>query len=290
MPSNFHGLIRAMDRAGVSQSVLCGLPTTFHEENFFSFDTNTDAQLIELYEKLSEDYQKRFLPFICSIHPDNESSIEWANNYLSEHQESIFGFGEIICRHDRMSLKVFGHEIPPNTPTMCRLYDLAAKHQLPVLLHSNISSPGSTVASYSSEIMDAASHNSNCTIVWAHCGISKGIHIYNLLEEVRQLLALNPNLCVDISWLVYDYYIAESEKSLFEWANLIEEYADRFLIGTDHTGNWSDYCNTVSKYRKLLALLDKRTRRLVSQENATRIISRKSPPTKRRASQIKSTY
>lgn len=45
------------------------------------------------------------------------------------------------------------------------------------------------------------------------------------------MLAAHPNLNADISWVVYSDYIATDEASLSAWAQLVEGFPGRFLIG-----------------------------------------------------------
>ena len=56
----------------------------------------------------------------------------------------------------------------------------------------------------------------------------------------------------DISWLVFEDYIAKSEKTLDQWASLIKKYPERFMIGTDVVGHWTQYKANVEKYYALL--------------------------------------
>ena len=270
--SDFSGLMDAMDKAEVSRTVVCGLPTKQVEDRY-AIDTETDTNLLGQYEKLSAEYQKRVFPFICGINPENPAAISYAEELIKEHKSSIFGIGEIICRHDAMSFKAFGKEIPPNTETMLKLSDLAAEHKLPILLHSNIAQPGDTEPRHLDELEEFFSHNPQTKIVWAHCGISKdinGIPAQLLLSTLETLFARHENLSVDLSWRVFDYYIDGAEK---QWAKLISKYPERFLLGTDHTGKWQEYLETVRRYDKLILMLPEAAQEMVKFKNAEKLIS-----------------
>ena len=78
------------------------------------------------------------------------------------------------------------------------------------------------------------------------------LEISNLVEIADRMLRENKNLYYDISWVVFDDYINKDESSLDQWAALIEQYPDRFLIGSDKVGHWSNYNDESTKYYPLL--------------------------------------
>ena len=269
--SDFFGLISAMDKAGVSKTVVCGLPTKGLEGRYV-IDTETDINLLGQYEKLSTEYKKRIFPFICGVNPDNPAAISYLEELIEKYKDSIYGIGEIICRHDMMSLKTFGKEIPPNTETMLELSDLAARHNLSILLHSNIAQPGDITPRHLTELEEFFSHNSKTKIVWAHCGISRDIGdmpIHILINTLETLFKRYDNLSVDLSWRVFDYYI---DKNKTEWVKLILKYPERFLIGTDQTGKWRQYLETVRRYDTLLKMLPEEVCEMMRSKNAEQLI------------------
>jgi len=269
--SDFSGLINAMDMVGVEKVAICGLPT-IPLDGHYAIDTKTDSNLLGQYEKLSDDYKRRIFPFVCGINPENPMAVRYVKNLLSIYPSSIFGIGEVLCRHDTMSMKIFGKEIPPNTPTMLELSDLATEYGLPILLHSNVAKSGDVEPVYLAEIEELLAHNRETKIVWAHCGISKDINnipLSLLLDTLEQMFLKYKNLYVDLSWRVFDYYIENNEE---EWSQLIEKYPERFLLGTDHTGKWEEYSATVHRYDILNDLLSERSRNMVKNENAEMII------------------
>jgi hypothetical protein len=102
-----------------------------------------------------------------------------------------------------------------------------------------------------------------------------------LTKIADSLLANNPNLWVDISWLVYDYYFLDEFPSnyfdgdtLQDWVNLIEKYPDRFMIGTDKVGHWSTYPAEVVKYYKLLDRLSESTCNKICRENILSLVKK----------------
>ena len=269
--SDFFGLIDAMDKAGVDKTVVFGLPTAF-SGNHYVVDTKTDFRLLQQYKKLPEEIRKRIFPFICGINPNNPAAIPYAEDLIQNNKDAIFGIGEIMCRHDKMSINVFGKEVPANTETMMMLTDLASKYQLPLLVHNNIASIDDVEPSYVFEIEQLLGHNRNTKIIWAHSGISKGLNgipLEVLLKTLARLFDENDNLLVDLSWCVFEYYIDGYEE---EWKGIIEEYPERFLLGTDRTGKWRKYCDEVEKYDELVGLLSEEAREEILFRNAERLL------------------
>ncbi len=57
-----------------------------------------------------------------------------------------------------------------------------------------------------------------------------------------------------------------------EWVAIVEEFPDRFMLGTDRTGHYEDYHEAISKYYVFLDALSPKTARLVARENFLRIL------------------
>ena len=110
--------------------------------------------------------------------------------------------------------------------------------------------------------------------------MSRRINMEELMVIAGNLLHNNPNLYVDISWLVYENYIKgelfriREEADIFAdaWAVLIEKYSDRFMIGSDKVGHWSDYPQEIMKYYMLLDKLSPETAYKVCKGNALSLI------------------
>lgn len=66
-------------------------------------------------------------------------------------------------------------------------------------------------------------------------------------------------------------YIAKTEKSLDQWARLIRKYPDRFMIGTDVVGHWTQYKVNIEKYYVLLDRLPKEVAQNLSYGNILRL-------------------
>ena len=77
--------------------------------------------------------------------------------------------------------------------------DVAAKHNLPLLVHSNIGPAWLEKPSYLPELEMALKAHPKTRIIWAHAGISRRIVIPNHTEIVGGMLERNPNLTIDLS-------------------------------------------------------------------------------------------
>ena len=101
---------------------------------------------------------------------------------------------------------------------------------------------------YRAELERALAYNRNCMISWARVGISCRVEIQRLTRIAAELLDAHPNLWIDITWLVFDYYVLgrlptgyPSGDTLEDWVDLIEAHPDRFTVGTDKVGHWKIY-------------------------------------------------
>ena len=55
------------------------------------------------------------------------------------------------------------------------------------------------------------------------------------------MLKTYPNLWIDLSWVVYSMDVAPSGIPTEEWVAIVEEFPDRFMLGTDKIGHYEDY-------------------------------------------------
>jgi len=57
-----------------------------------------------------------------------------------------------------------------------------------------------------------------------------------------------------------------------DWVSLVENYHERFMIGTDKVGHFDTYVKEIKKYDILLDALKPGTSRLVASENFLRVL------------------
>jgi hypothetical protein len=184
----------------------------------------------------------------------------------------VRGLGEMILRHSpfRLSEAVGGGVWPAvnvaaDDPALLDAYTVAGRHGAPVVVHQE--------AAYADELERAVRASPTTTFVWAHAG-------HGPAATLRPLLARYPNLYADLSartpWLGPGTVVTRADGSLQpEWAALLAEYSDRFLIGFDlfAVGHYrlAYLQDTVGYYRALLGRLDPGTADLIAHANAERL-------------------
>ena len=289
----YPALIRAMDAAGVSQSVIFGMPIAKQWDDtmavapsyYLSNDSRcyyysgTDFIVAEELLAQPAEILSRFFPFCCGINGNDRLAAEHIRQLLRLYPDFWCGIGELMSRHDDLTALTYGEAPHVNHPAFLEIFDLAAEEKLPVLVHHNITAQSTEEILYLDELCEALEHNRDCKIIWAHVGISRRVEVQNLIRIADTLLEKNPNLWMDISWLVYDYYFLDrfpdqyaDGNSLHDWAALIEKYPDRFMLGTDKVGHWATYPAEVVKYYELLDLLKSETAVKLCHDNILSLI------------------
>ncbi len=152
---------------------------------------------------------------------------------------------------------------------MHRLWALSATYGIPVHVHAEADGP--TVA----EMERLLESNSQGTWLWAHTG--------NFIEPLalKPLFQQHPNLFCELSWRDerVGVRIPISVGGLLrpEWKELLEEFPDRFVIGTDVGDPSLDrYAVMIGYWRGILNQLSKGAAEKLAHQNAERIL--KLPP------------
>ena len=208
---------------------------------------------------------------ICGVNINDLMGEQYLRRLFDECPGVIKGIGELMSRHDDLTAYTYGEPPRADHPALMKIYDLAVEKNVPVLIHHNIAPSYAKEPLYLPEMLRCLKYNRKANIIWAHVGISRRIEITNLTEIADSCLKDNSNLYFDISWLVFEEYIAKSERSLDQWAALVKKYPDRFMIGTDVVGHWSQYKANVEKYYVLLDRLPKGVAQGLSYGNILRL-------------------
>ena len=291
----FSALVRAQDLCGVSEAVVFGMGIAKQWDEhmgiapsyYLSNDCRcyyysaTDFLLAEDLLAQPPEVRERFHPFICGINGNDRFAADHIRQLLRIYPDFWEGIGEIMSRHDDLTALTYGEPPHLDHPAFLEIFDLGAEENLPVLVHHNITAQSSDEVLYLDELKRAVAHNRDCRIIWAHVGISRRVEIHHLPEIAADLLATNPNLYTDISWIVYDYYIQDHHPSgyldgdtLKDWVALIEEYPNRIMLGTDKVGHWKTYAAEVVKYYDLLDALKPDTARKLCHDNILALCKR----------------
>lgn len=289
----FAALTDAMDLAGVSRAVIFGLGIAKQWDEdvdrapkyYLSNDSRcyyysgTDFIVAEELLAQPAEVRDRFLPFCCGINGNDRFAAEHIRQLLRLYPKFWRGIGEVMSRHDDLTALTYGEPPHLDHPAFKGVFDLGAEEGLPVLVHHNITAQNTEEVLYRDELERALAYNPECKIIWAHVGISRRIEIKNLPKIADELLNAHPNLWIDISWVVYDYYMLNGfpnrypdGSTLDDWADLIETHPDRFMVGSDKVGHWKTYPAEVVKYYRLLDKLKPETARMITKENILSVV------------------
>ena len=273
--------LRAMDDTGVSEAVVIGMPVvkkwdedderrpTYYLDNDSRvyWYSATDFLVARAVLDLPPDKRRRLHPFICGFNSADRNAVDHVERMLALYPNLWQGIGEVFLRHDDLTALTYGDAPRATSKAFGALLDLAAKRDLPVLVHSNIGPAWLEQPLYIDEIESAVKTHPNTRIIWAHAGISRRIVIPSHTEILRRLLAAYPNLTIDLSWVLFDQEIAPGGVLDRRWAALIEEFPTRFDIGSDVVGVFSQYKPTLQRYYLLLDALKPETARKVAHDN-----------------------
>lgn len=280
-------LLKAMDESNIRQSVIMGIPVAkiWHENEpkkprYYAGDdapiywySATDFELYAAIEHLKPEQQKRFIPFLSGFNPDDKNSVNHIRRALELNPGFWQGIGEVFTRHDDLTALIEGSAPRANSEAMMKVYKLAAEFDLPVLLHSNITSKRERNPLYLEELEDALSKNPDVKFIWAHAGTSKTLHrhqeelafIHSLLKA---LLGKYDNLTIDLSWTMIEPYLLDGKgKPRSKWLILLEDYPTRFVIGSDVVGSFDNLGKIMHGFDPVLDALPPEVAQAIAHDN-----------------------
>ena len=163
---------------------------------------------------------------------------------------------------------------------MTRIYHLAAENDLPVMLHSNITSKREKNPLYLAEIEEPLRNHPHTRFIWAHAGTSEEIHRHQtqldfLLPTLSRMLEAYPNLFVDLSWsMLTPYLLDEQGKPRDEWVKLVARFPERFMLGSDVVGRFNKLGQEMRSFDPFLDALPEDVARKVARDNFLAILPR----------------
>ncbi len=279
-------LLGAMNDAGVEHVVLFGLPVLKTQDinelartsaypdpvskaNDFSL---TDFFVAHAVTQLPREQRKRIHPFICGFDPTDKKAVDQIKKMVDEYPNFWQGIGEIMTRRDDLIRVIPGETPRADHPALDAVYDFAAQQDLPVWIHSNIGKVGFQDPLYLNEIRNAVKKHPQTRFVWCHAGHAWYLRIPSLIQDVNDMLLNFNNLWIDLSWGVYEGIIAPGGIPAPSWVSLIEKYSDRFLLGSDKTGNFSGYKFEIQKFQPLLNALTPSAAQKIAQDNLWKVL------------------
>jgi Amidohydrolase len=268
-------LLDAMDRANIGKAVIFGLPvskmwTSYDREGpdyYLASDSPcyyyayTDVIVAEMVRALPMERQDRLYPLICGFNPTDGYALRHIERLFAQYPDVWSGIGEVLLRHDDLTAFTFGENARANHRALWPVYQFAADHDLPVLLHQNITSvTKSDHPVYLWELEEAVAEFPRTRIVFAHCGMSRRVNVPFYHQMVDRLLAQYPNLYVDYSWIIYDVVICPDGKPSPDWVALTEKYSDRICLGSDLVARFERMGPELQRYDVFLDQLSETAR------------------------------
>lgn len=287
-------VIDRMDDSGITDVVLMGLPVVKmwaatepkEPEYVFADDAKvywyslTDEIVARAVLSLPKSEQKRIHPFICGFNPVDKFAVEHIERMLEWYPGLWAGIGEVMTRHDDLTAFTYGEPPRANHEALDKVYELAAEHGLPVLLHSNITSVRMREPLYLGELEQALRKHPKTSFIWAHAGTSDSINrrmnLKFLDDEVSRLLGTYDNLWIDLSWSILDEYLLTSDKDdvRSHWLGIIRRYPDRFVVGSDLVGGFDRLGERMHDFDVLLDELSDAQAALVARDNLLHLLDK----------------
>lgn len=241
-------LIDAMDRANVGRAVIFGLPVAKLWEEFdreppdyyLANDSRcyyyalTDVLVAELVRSLPPEQQERLYPLMCGFNPTDRMALRDVERMYAMYPDVWSGIGELLLRHDDLTAFTYGEPARANNRALWPIYEFAGAHDLPVLMHQNVTAVSkSDHPVYLYELEEALRDFPRTRFVFAHCGISRRVNVPFYHQMIERLLEQYPLLVVDYSWIIFDVVICPGGKPRPEWLELTEKYSERICLGSD---------------------------------------------------------
>lgn len=287
-------LLKAMDEAGVEHAMISGIPVAkkWHEDEpkrprYYAGDdadaywfSATDIHVVAAVQKLPAEQQKRFHPFLSGFNPVDKNAVSHIERMLDLHPGFWQGIGEVFTRHDDLTALTSGDTPRANNEAMTRIYHLAAERDLPVLVHSNITSKRERNPLYLAEIEEPLRNHPHTRFIWAHAGTSMEIHRHQtqmdfILPTLERMLKAYPNLYIDLSWSVLEPYLLDEQgKPRKAWLALVERFPDRFMLGSDVVGKFGSVGEQMHGFEPFLDALPEAVARKVARDNFLAVLPR----------------
>jgi predicted TIM-barrel fold metal-dependent hydrolase len=230
---------------------------------------------------LTPEQRWHFHPFLSGFNPNDKNSAAHIQRMLDLNPGLWQGIGEVFTRHDDLTALTAGDTPRANNEAMTRIYHLAAENDLPVMLHSNITSKRERNPLYLQEIEDPLRNHPHVRFIWAHAGTSMEIHRHQkkldfLLPTLERMLKQYPNLYIDLSWTVLRPYLLDADgKPDPAWVTLVSSYPARFMLGSDVVGRFDGLADYLSGFAPFLDALPEEVAQQVARDNFLAVLPRK---------------
>ncbi|QXQ20537.1 amidohydrolase family protein [Pseudomonas tolaasii] len=285
-------LLQAMADARIEHVMISGIPVAkkWHEDEpkrprYYAGDdadaywySATDVIVAAAVNKLAPEQRRHFHPFLSGFNPNDKNSAAHIQRMIDLNPGLWQGIGEVFTRHDDLTALTAGDTPRANNEAMTRIYHLAAENDLPVMLHSNITSKRERNPLYLAEVEEPLRNHPHTRFIWAHAGTSKEIHRHQvqmdfLLPTLSRMLEAYPNLYIDLSWsMLTPYLLDDAGQPRAEWLKLVERFPDRFMLGSDVVGRFNKLGKELRRFDPFLDALPEDVSRKVARYNFLAIL------------------
>ncbi|MFB5088169.1 amidohydrolase family protein [Psychrobacillus sp. PGGUH221] len=152
----------------------------------------------------------------------------------------------------------------PNDGNLPEVYDLASEYNVPVLLHID---PPKGLPMQQFEL--AMKNHPDTTFIFAHG------NVHTSPQYLRDLLDRNENLMIDF-FSGYTLHNPGGDYKLDDFARIVEEYPDRFVLGSD-SGYEIGLENSYIAMYEFIDLLSPKTSAKVAYQNFEQLMERQAP-------------
>lgn len=228
----------------------------------------TDKLAWKYYQK----YPDIIYPSFAGIPLDeNKDGVEKVKEHL---EQGYLNIGEIyVASTYSNNANVVWKGKHPYWGVLPEIYELAAEYEVPILLH--IDPPKGESITY---LKKALTNHPDTIFVFAHG------NVFHSPTSMKALLKQHDNLYFDL-FPGFTRYNKASEHTLSEYVHLIEEYPDRFFLGSD-SGYEIGLENSYQAMYELMDLLTPETVVQIAYQNYKELIERQ-PPTETQTKKIK---
>ncbi|WP_437882407.1 amidohydrolase family protein [Pseudomonas sp. LRF_L74] len=288
-------LLQAMDAGRIEHAMISGIPVAkkWHEDEpkrprYYAGDdagaywySATDSIVAAAVKALPGTQRSRLHPFLSGFNPTDKNADAHIRRMLELDPGFWQGIGEVFTRHDDLTALTYGDTPRANNEAMVRVYHLAAEYDLPVLIHSNITSKRERNPLFLEEIEEPLGNHPHVRFIWAHAGTSAELHRHQerldfLLPTLQRLLERYPNLYIDLSWTVLQPYLLDGKgKPRSEWLALVKRYPDRFMLGSDVVGRFDGLGEYLRGFDAFLDALPEDVARRVARDNFLAVLPRR---------------
>ena len=147
--------------------------------------------------------------------------------------------------------------------------DYLANNNIPIAIHSDIGNDNNQTQ-YLPLFDHVLSRFPNNKIIWLHMGISKeqlNLPVTQHIEIIGKRLQKHPKLYVDLSWKILQENYFNSDKNRQLYVNLIHQFSDRFITGSDivasNTTSYNRYLGTLQDNSALFERLNNTAFRMI---------------------------